>query len=84
MLNRFWRILLLATLKDTPSVTPSGRMMAFASPPPFYETTTMPSDAAPSAALLSRSYQSAAAAAALAHACPSVRPSSVVRPYPDG
>ena len=73
MLNRFWRILLLATLKDTPSVTPSGRM-AFASPPPFYETTTMPSDAAPSAALLSRSYQSAAAAAAaLAHACPSVR-----------
>ena len=44
--------------------------MAFASPPPFYETvtTTMPSDAAPSAAMLSRSYQSAAAAAALAHA----------------
>ena len=85
MLNRFWRILLLATLKDTssvrarPSVTPSGRM-AFASPPPFYETvtTTMPSDAAPSAAMLSRSYQSAAAAAALAHAAP-VHP-SVRRP----
>ena len=79
MLNRFWRILLLATLKDTPSVrvrhsvTPSGRMAFASPPPPFYETTTttMPSDAAPSAALLSRSYQSAAAAA-LALACPSI------------